>query len=71
MEKKQRRPSPLAEVEKEVLGMGREWMREQYQKKLQKLADVEGKISPPEQSKDHQLPSLPDRIEDLCGGSGG
>ena len=41
--------SPLAEIERAVLEEGREWMRLEIQKRLQQLADDQGKISPPQQ----------------------
>ena len=69
MEPKKRKVSPLVEVEMEVLAQGQEWMRQQYEKKLQKLADAEGKISPPEPPTHHALPSLPDSADDLRGRS--
>jgi|WetSurMetagenome_2_1015567.scaffolds.fasta_scaffold269996_2 hypothetical protein len=40
--------SPLAEVERMVLEEGREWMRLEMQKRLQQLADAEGKVFPPQ-----------------------
>jgi len=46
---KRRRVSPLAEAELEVLEEGREWMRQRLEKKLQRQADRQGVISPPEQ----------------------
>lgn len=42
--------SPLAEVELAVMEEGREWMRQELQKRLQRLADEEGKISPPQRA---------------------
>ena len=50
MSKSDRRVSPLAEVELETLEEGREWTRRRLQRKLQRLADAQGAISPPEQS---------------------
>jgi hypothetical protein len=49
MKSKQRRAvSPLAEVELETLDEGREWTRKRLEKKLQRLADRQGAISPPQ-----------------------
>jgi hypothetical protein len=50
MNKSGRRVSPLAEVELETLEEGREWTRRRLERKLQRLADAQGAISPPEQS---------------------
>lgn len=49
-EKPKKAVSPLAEVELEVLEEGREWMRRRIEKKLQRLADRQGAISPPQPS---------------------
>jgi len=49
-EKPKRAISPLAEVEMETLEEGREWMRKRLEKKLQRLADAQGAISPPQRS---------------------
>jgi hypothetical protein len=38
----------LAEVELETLEEGREWTRKRLEKKLQRLADRQGAISPPQ-----------------------
>jgi hypothetical protein len=46
-EKPRRAISPLAEVERETLEEGREWMRQRMERKLQRLADRQGAISPP------------------------
>ncbi len=46
--KKRRAVSPLAEVELETLEEGREWTRKRLEKKLQRLADSQGAISPPQ-----------------------
>jgi hypothetical protein len=40
--------SPLAEVELETLEEGREWTRQRLEKKLQRLAERQGAISPPQ-----------------------
>ena len=42
--------SPLAEVELAVMEEGRVWMREEMRKRLQRLAEEEGKISPPQRA---------------------
>lgn len=47
-EKPRRAVSPLAEVERETLEEGREWMRQRLEKKLQRLAEEQGAISPPQ-----------------------
>lgn len=65
MEKSARKRSPLAEVEREVLAEGQEWMRQRMKKRLQELADKEGKISPPEPSGDHPLAAEQDQPEDV------
>ena len=50
MEKSTGSRSPLAEVELAVMDEGRAWMREEMRKRLQRLADEEGKISPPQRA---------------------
>jgi len=45
---RQRAVSPLAEAERETLEEGREWTRKRLEKKLQRLADRQGAISPPQ-----------------------
>ena len=40
--------SPLAEAEMETLEEGREWMRKRLERKLQRLVDRQGAVSPPE-----------------------
>ena len=47
-EKPKRAVSPLAEVELETLEEGREWTRKRLERKLQRLADSQGAISPPQ-----------------------
>lgn len=47
-EKPKRAISPLAEVEMDTLEEGREWTRRRLEKKLQRLADSQGAISPPQ-----------------------
>lgn len=47
-EKPKRAISPLAEVEMETLEEGREWTRRRLEKKLQRMADRQGAISPPQ-----------------------
>ena len=46
--KPRRTVSPLAEVEMETLEEGREWTRRRLQAKLQRRADLQGAISPPQ-----------------------
>ena len=70
MEKRAKRISPLAEVEMEALEAGREWTRRRIERNLQRLADAQGKISPPEPGEDRALPAQPDPVDDECGGSG-
>jgi hypothetical protein len=49
MESKPKRVvSPLAEVELETLEEGQEWTRKRLEKKLQRRADRQGAISPPQ-----------------------
>lgn len=48
MEKVRYVVSPLAQVERETLEEGREWMRQRLQEKLQAIADAQGDLSPPE-----------------------
>jgi hypothetical protein len=48
MKNSKKRVSPLAEVELETLEEGREWTRRRLERKLQKMADRQGAISPPE-----------------------
>lgn len=50
MDRQKSKLSPLAEVELEALEAGREWIRNRIEKNLQKLADEQGDVSPPEQS---------------------
>ena len=40
--------SPLAEVEQETLEEGREWTRRRLERKLQKMAERQGALSPPQ-----------------------
>ncbi len=49
-ERPRRAISPLAEVEMETLEEGREWTRKRLEKKLQRLADEQGAISPPQRT---------------------
>ena len=50
MNKPMRAVSPLAEVEMETLEEGREWTRRRLERKLQKMAECQGAISPPERA---------------------
>ena len=56
MKKHKRSVSPLAMVEMEVLEEGREWMRRRMQDRLQRLANEQGAVSPPERqtAQEHQ-----------------
>jgi hypothetical protein len=49
MNAEKRMVSPLAEAELEVLEEGWEWMRRRLEKKLQRLAERQGAVSPPKQ----------------------
>jgi len=49
-ERRKRAVSPLAEVEMETLKEGQEWTRKRLEKKLQRLAESQGAISPPQRS---------------------
>jgi hypothetical protein len=40
--------SLLHQMEKEVLAEGQEWMQKRLQERLQKLAEQDGEISPPQ-----------------------
>jgi hypothetical protein len=70
MEKQTRRLSPLAEVELEALEAGREWTRHRIEKNLQRLADEQGKISPPERIGAPTLPADADSPDYERGGRG-
>ena len=61
-EKPCRTVSPLAQVEMETLAEGREWMRRRLEQKLQRLADCQGAISPPQRSASEarELPAADD-----------
>ena len=48
MKNSKKHVSPLAEVEQETLEEGREWTRRRLERKLQKMAECQGAISPPE-----------------------
>ena len=54
------RRNPLYELELEVLEEGREWMRRRLEQKLQKIAQSEGRLSPPERpaAQKRPLPSV-------------
>ena len=67
MEKNARKRSPLAEVEREVLIEGQEWMRRRLEKRLQEIADQEGEISPPEPAPDQAQAPVHDGAEKLRG----
>ncbi len=71
MDKPKRRRSPLAEVELEALEAGREWTRRRIEKKLQKLADEQGDLSPPERAAADSPPPDQAPIEDERGRGGG
>jgi len=64
MEKRAKRISPLAEVEMEALEAGREWTRRRIEKNLQRLADAQGAISPPEPTPIDPMPEDPACGED-------
>lgn len=52
MDRHKKRLSPLAQVELEALEAGREWTRRRIERNLQKLADEQGDVSPPQRSCD-------------------
>lgn len=62
--KRQRAISPLAEVEMEALEVGREWTRKYLQRRLQRLADRQGAISPPQRSATAEGLGDPDHPDD-------
>lgn len=62
--------SPLAEAELETLDEGREWMRWRLERKLQKMAESQGAISPPEPATAAGGQVAPDDHPDHGGGSG-
>ena len=59
-EKPRRTISPLAEVEAETLEEGRAWTRRRLEEKLQRLADRQGAISPPQ-------PAAPETLDRSAG----
>jgi hypothetical protein len=61
--KPKRAISPLAEAEMEALEVGREWTRKYLQRKLQRLADRQGAISPPQRSAIAESVGNPDHPE--------
>ena len=65
MEKNASKRSPLAEVEREVLAEGQEWMRRRLEQRLAELARKEGKLSPPEPAADHPSASVQDSGADV------
>ena len=67
MEKNASKRSPLAEVEREVLAEGQEWMRQRLKQRLTELAHEEGELSPPEPVSDRAPASLRDSDQDLRG----
>ncbi len=52
MEKNVNWRSPLAQIEREVLAEGQEWMRRRLEQRLSELARQEGELSPPEPPED-------------------
>jgi len=70
MESNKRRLSPLAEVELDALEAGREWTRHRIEKKLQRLADKQGAISPPERSDASAQTADKASVDDECGRGG-
>lgn len=56
MQNSQKKLSPLAEAELEALEAGREWTRRRIERNLQKLADQQGAISPPQRPAADPLP---------------
>ena len=65
-----RRVSPLAEVELETLEEGREWTRRRLERKLQKMAESQGAISPPQPATPQERQTPLDDHPDHGGGCG-
>jgi hypothetical protein len=65
MEKRVSKRSPLAEVEREVLAEGQEWMRRRLEQRLAELARNEGKLSPPQRAADPASAPLSDPDSDV------
>lgn len=55
----------LYEVEMETLAEGREWMRRRLEQKLQKLAEQQGAISPPQRPETEKPQAAPADDPDL------
>ena len=70
MKKSKKHVSPLAEVELETLEEGREWTRRRLERKLQKMAQSQGAISPPEPTAAPGGQAPRDDHPDHGGGSG-
>jgi len=55
----------LREIELEVLGEGREWMKQRLQEKLQQEAERDGRVFPPQptesQASAHRMDDAADR----------
>ena len=60
MEKNARGRSILAEMEREVLAEGQEWMRKRLEEKMRRLAEKEGEISPPQPPEDRSGEAVQD-----------
>ena len=65
MDQQNKRISPLARVELEALEAGREWTRLKIKRDLQKLADEQGDLSPPEPSPSDKEPPPSGPAQDL------
>ena len=70
MKNSKKHVSPLAEVELETLEEGREWTRRRLERKLQKMAQRQEAISPPEPATAPGGQVAPDDDPDHGGGSG-
>ena len=70
MKKPMRSVSPLAEVEMETLEEGREWTRRRLERKLQKMAESQGAIPPPEPARAAER-QIPNDCDSHDGGQGG
>jgi hypothetical protein len=58
----------LREIELEVLGEGREWMKQRLQEKLQQEAERDGRVFPPQPTKGQASAHRMDEAADRGGG---
>lgn len=66
MKSEQPRPRSLREIELAVEAAGREWMRQRLQEELQKEADLQGGVFPPERSLRRASAQALDADADRC-----